>query len=465
MRRLLPTALGVVALTACFDDSDPEFVDINVECEADTFDLRVLAKGDPNQVSNVDMTIEVDSVETAVFLDKDLDYDISGGFSQWELVDEALSCDGDYTFVLTATNVMGNDVTEVVYWPEPDVGLSDIVPAHGTEAGGTQVTINGDGLELVDRVTFDGVDATILLTAETAVIVESPAGAVGAVDVIVFDRGTESTYAEGFTYYADGTGLYNGFIRTSLSMYNPDFLNYSSPYATTYDDFVQLEMVLNDTPTAWDLMYPANYPVVDWGDCSGGSNFDSTPWATAGDVITLDNSSLGERSMVHATDGVVYYYVTDGVDYTAWQGQYFDLLFEAEDEFIPPQELDDAVFIPEAVTGLSHDWETKGSLVSGEDFTLSWDASTPHDGLEWAMSVTDSGNNVLSDLYCTVPTSDGELTVTWAELSDGIDESEIGRLFVLSRFHVREDTATFEHDNASFHTMGIVSYYFVIDVE
>ena len=465
MRRFSLSIVLLAGLTACFDNSEPELVQINIECADDAFDLRILAKGDPNQVSNVTVDVEVDSVETTLIVDKDLDYDISGGFSQWEVLGHELSCDGDYTFVVEATNVMGLSATEVEYWPEPDVGLADIVPAHGTTAGGQQVTINGEGLELVDRVSFGGTDATILLTADTAVIVETPAATAGAVDVVVYDRGTESTYEDGFTYFDDATGLYDGFIRASMSMYNPDFLNFSSPYASTTDDFIQLEMVLNEEPVSFDELYPGSFPVVDWGDCTYGTGLNTDVWATSGDVINFDNASLGERSMVHATEGVVYYYVTDGIDYTNWLGQSFDLLFEDEDGFIPTQELDEAFAIPEEPVGVSEDWETKGSLTWGEDYTLSWDPSTPHDGLEYTVAVTTSGNSVLSELYCTVPASEGELLLTWEELTDGIDEANVGRLFIHASWYAGGDTALFEHDNASFYNMGITAYYYVIDVE
>ncbi|HJN74436.1 MAG TPA: IPT/TIG domain-containing protein [Myxococcota bacterium] len=461
LMRRLSIAATLVALTACFDNSEPEVMDVAIDCTDGAFDVRILAKGDPNQVSNVTMDVEIDSVETELFPEKDLDYDISGGFSQWELEDYALSCDGDYTFVVTATNVMGLTGTEVAYWPEPDVGLSDIEPPHGTSAGGTQVTINGESLELVDRVTFDGVDSTILLTAETAVIVETPPGTVGAVDVVVHDRGTEATYEEGFTYYEDASGLNDGFVLASINIYNPDFLDFSSPYASTYDDFIQLEMVLSNPPQAWEVTYPANYPVVDWGDCSAGGDLDTDPWDTVGDVLTIDNPSLGERSMVHATDGVVYYYVTDGIDYTAWHGQGFDLIFEEEDTFIPTQELADAIVIGD----VSLDWETKGSLAWGEDFSMTWDPATPHDGLEYYLHVTDSGNTTLVSHYCTVPASDGELSLTWEELTSGIDETSVGRLYLDASWHSGTDTAVFEHDNGNFHAMSLSSYWYVLDVE
>lgn len=81
-----------------------------------------------------------------------------------------------------------------------DVSLD---PATGAAAGGDVVTVTGLNLEGVTDVTFGGVSGTDLDTSEAAdgvVLVTTPAGSAGAVDVVLVDASGNTTLTDGFTY-------------------------------------------------------------------------------------------------------------------------------------------------------------------------------------------------------------------------------------------------------------------------
>lgn len=90
-----------------------------------------------------------------------------------------------------------------------NVKVENIDPAYGTTAGGTTVLIEGTFLDDVS-VRFGGVEATVLSVDEAKgeARVRTPAQAgEGAVAVVVSSGSDSKTVDEGFTYYADGTGL------------------------------------------------------------------------------------------------------------------------------------------------------------------------------------------------------------------------------------------------------------------
>ncbi|MGN6574477.1 MAG: IPT/TIG domain-containing protein [Nocardioides sp.] len=85
-------------------------------------------------------------------------------------------------------------------WAAPDV--VSISPATGPAAGGTAVRITGHHFTTDSTVTVGGTAATsIVLHDEQTLTCVTPAGAAGAVDVVVGnDSGTTATVTGGFTY-------------------------------------------------------------------------------------------------------------------------------------------------------------------------------------------------------------------------------------------------------------------------
>lgn len=79
--------------------------------------------------------------------------------------------------------------------------ISTIAPTTGPAAGGTLVTIKGVALDGVSAVNFGstaGTDLRIRSTGELTV--KAPAGAAGAVNVVLVDDAGNVTKTSGFTY-------------------------------------------------------------------------------------------------------------------------------------------------------------------------------------------------------------------------------------------------------------------------
>jgi FKBP-type peptidyl-prolyl cis-trans isomerase FkpA len=80
--------------------------------------------------------------------------------------------------------------------------VTAVVPASGTTAGGTGVTITGTAFASGATVTFGGTAATnVTLVNSTSITATTPIHAAGAVDVVVTNPGgLTSTLTNGYTY-------------------------------------------------------------------------------------------------------------------------------------------------------------------------------------------------------------------------------------------------------------------------
>ena len=93
--------------------------------------------------------------------------------------------------------------------------LNDVDPNHGTNAGGTVVSISGGPFDPYAEVFFGGEPATIQYLAQDRIEVIAPATAAeGPVDIVVESDMGAGQMAGGFTYWADATGQYGalGFV-------------------------------------------------------------------------------------------------------------------------------------------------------------------------------------------------------------------------------------------------------------
>ncbi|KIF04143.1 hypothetical protein PL81_20225 [Streptomyces sp. RSD-27] len=83
----------------------------------------------------------------------------------------------------------------------PPATISNISPATGPAAGGTVVTITGSNLDGVADVKFGATPGTALKVLSSGRLqVTTPAGATGAVNVVVGDEAGAVTKTAGFTY-------------------------------------------------------------------------------------------------------------------------------------------------------------------------------------------------------------------------------------------------------------------------
>lgn len=79
--------------------------------------------------------------------------------------------------------------------------IATVTPSTGPAAGGTTVTITGTGLDGVSAVNFGATAGTSLdVVSATELRVKTPAGAAGAVNVVLVDDAGNVTKTNGFTY-------------------------------------------------------------------------------------------------------------------------------------------------------------------------------------------------------------------------------------------------------------------------
>jgi hypothetical protein len=90
----------------------------------------------------------------------------------------------------------------------PPPTISSIVPASGSTAGGTTVTLTGTNFASGAAVAIGGVAATgVTVVSSTSLQAVTPARTAGQADVVVTVAGQTATLARGFTYAAPGPNL------------------------------------------------------------------------------------------------------------------------------------------------------------------------------------------------------------------------------------------------------------------
>lgn len=119
---------------------------------------------------------------------------------------------GTGTVDVTLTLAGGSTITTVQDFTYLPVTVTEIEPDSGPSAGGSTVVITGEGLGGTTGVTFGGTPGTIVGTpTDTEVVVTTPPGAVGPVDVVIQLPGDDEVVDDGFTYTDDApltvTGL------------------------------------------------------------------------------------------------------------------------------------------------------------------------------------------------------------------------------------------------------------------
>jgi len=101
--------------------------------------------------------------------------------------------------------VLQNGVTDTLYGGFLYAGGLDVFvvsPSLGSQAGGTLVEIMGDGFGPDTQVSFGGTIAPwIIVESSTKLLVKTPPGTLGAVDVEVGSGGVSAVQPKGFTYY------------------------------------------------------------------------------------------------------------------------------------------------------------------------------------------------------------------------------------------------------------------------
>jgi hypothetical protein len=104
---------------------------------------------------------------------------------------------------VTTVGGTGTKASGYVYVALPTV--STVTPSSGPASGNTSIRITGTNLSGA-TVTVGGAAATSVVASATSITARTPAGTVGAQDVVVTTVGGSATKSGGFTYVASLTG-------------------------------------------------------------------------------------------------------------------------------------------------------------------------------------------------------------------------------------------------------------------
>jgi len=109
---------------------------------------------------------------------------------------------GSGTVDITVTTPGGTSAPsaadQFTYYPAP--AITTVLPASGTQSGGTLVTITGTNLAGATQVTFGGTAAAITGNTATTITVTTPAHAAGYVTVVVTTPGGTATKTNAYQY-------------------------------------------------------------------------------------------------------------------------------------------------------------------------------------------------------------------------------------------------------------------------
>jgi hypothetical protein len=319
--------------------------------------------------------------------------------------------------------------------------------------------ISGAGLADVEEVLFGEAAATITAADDTGITVVTPAGTAGAVDVTLINAGDGTVLENAFTYYADATGLVRGELFPSVTGFETSYINITSPYASTTDDFVQFELVFEAEPLAPELTYAGATP--SGGCCDWGSDY-IIDWVDVGTYLFVANETTGEWPAQH-TDRNVYYVVTDGIDMANWQGGSWDLEIVDGTSELPPMVVKDALLLPDAPIDPSFDFEAANTVTWGEDFELTWDPTSGYDNVLFTLHPA-TGSSALGTYSCSGDGPGGSLGATWAELTSGIDETKVDGIYANITF-LKEQETVLPHDNSVLWNQGKLTYWIYFPTE
>ncbi len=463
--RALITLLGPALMAACSGgqtDDPPTITATSVDCQADVFDMSVLAS-DSAEITNctVDASDASGDLPTWYPL-QDLEY--THGTTRWSTDGQDLACEGEYDLLVTVTNIWGNTAVETVVWPPVEDGTGALDPPWGSEIGGSTITIAGTGFEGTDSVLFDEEEAELVSATDSEVVVVTPPHDPGLVDVSLHTPKATWVLEEAFTYYPDATGLVSGIARPSFDTYNTAWFNIGSPYATIdYGPFVQIDMIWHD-PVEPGATYLGNAPEP--GSCDWSADY-AYDLVDLGSYLAAEGDTVGSLAIPEtAPDSMVYAYVEDNLTLDRWPGESLDLEIVDEDAAIPAMTVDGALQFVDLLADASFDWQATNTLVRGEDVHLEWTPGGSLDGLDWLLYPGTSpteGAAALGEVYCTIDAGPGQLDVTWAELTDGLDETQVDAVYAKLSFWV-DNFTTLAHDNSTFWSRGTMATWVYFEV-
>ena len=179
--------------------------------------------------------------------------------------------------------------------------VTAVSPANGPLSGSTSVTITGTNLANATAVNFGSVDATIVSNTATQIVVTTPAGSAGTVDVTVVTPGgtSASSTADHFSYVSlpvviavsPASGPLSGSITVTITG-----TNLSSASVVNFGAVAG--MIVSDTATQIEVTNPAgvagtvDVTVVTAGGTSATSTADHFTYVSL-PVVTAVSPSTG----------------------------------------------------------------------------------------------------------------------------------------------------------------------------
>jgi len=466
--RAIGPALALLTVAGCFDDlgldqlldpPDPTFLDASAACAGGVMTYTALVESDVDVSNLVLERAGVDDEDLGpLFPTLELSAN-SGGVTRWEL-DVPHDCDVSVATTWTAWTTLETSAEATTAWPDVDLEGGGLQPAHGSDAGGSRVTLTGDQMDAVTQVTFGGADATIVSATEDTLVVETPPGDVGAVDVTLEAGVTTVSLAEAFTYWPDATGQMSGLTRMVLQVYDTRWFTIGSAYTTLspYGPFAQHEVVMH-VPDDPSRSFPNTFPAV--GDCSVEHDFGWTK-LSVGSYLTLTNDDLGALPLVASDpDTPNYYYVESDIDPADWSGQDFDLELVEGNASMPPMVVPDGALLPLLPDTTSFDWQNADTVIFGEDLSFTWSATSAQ--RVWLTVYPGRGTTALANFSCMADATTGSLTIPWDQVTEGVDTSGMNSFIVRLGFH-EDAQVPLDHDNSSVWAIGEVNYWIYLSV-
>jgi len=436
------------------DPPDPVFLTTELSCTDNVLTVYALVESDVT-VSN--LVVERTDVEEAELepLFPTLDVTaIGGGLTRWELLLDH-DCATSFAATWTAYTVLETEAVTETAWPDVNLESGALDPPWGSDIGGSEITISGTEMTAVTEVRFGTQPATILRATDEAVVVSTPPGTPGAVDVVLEAGVTTVELPAAFTYWADQTGKLEGLTRAVTHVYDTRWFTIGSAFTTLspYGPFVQHEVVMHE-PIDPASSFGSAYPEA--GSCSTDTVVEWTR-LDVGSYIGLENDSLGPLALISTgSPDPLYYYVEADIDYTLWDGQIFDLELIQATDFTPAMVIESGAMVPSVPATTSFDWQNEDSVVWGEDLTLTW-STTSAQRLSWSVYPA-RGTTVLGSSSCMADATTGTLTIPWETIVDGIDETRVNALY-LNLVFVEDELVPLSHDNSEFWSIAEFQYW------
>ncbi len=460
--------LGAGALGACeLDDPSlytdppaPVFASLRAECDGDVLTATALLDGALPTANLVLVPTEADGfAREAVYPLTDLSQG-EGRITRWTAA-LAHDCDDELVLEWSAYTPMGTESHARSRYPLAPPEVDGLNAPYGSDAGGDRVFFRGSWLAEVHAVTIGGAAAALGEVTDEGLWLETPPGAPGPADVVVSSEAGDTPLPGAFTYYPDQSGLTRGIGNFALFFHEDALVPYDSVYGRFDGSFAQFEVAFHE-PLPPESHWWARWPEP--GDCGVEAN----PGFVAelpSPYLDLDHDGeLGAFALVTDPDEAIYHLAMGGITVDGWADQRFDLSWSAALDDLPAMALPGGVWTAPLPDDLSLDWKAANPLQRGEDLAITF---SPHEDVTSALVtpyvVRGAENTVLRSFACADDPSDGDLSLLWSTLMDGVDPARAERIYLLVDLF-RDQPVTLPHDGSVFWARGVTRIWFRVEL-